>query len=253
MVDKRIVHFTDIHIEEGEFFDLSGLRLRPFERFKVALEFAKPKSDDLIVISGDLAAWDPSEKIYAKIKSLLDHYDCDKLIFAGNHDCSVMIHQYFGTPLINQKNDGIYQWDEWKIFYLDSSDYFINNEQLIWLSENWINKKSLFFIHHPPLKMKSDWMDKKYPLRDRERVWNIIEDKKITPIFCGHYHNFDSRKKNGIDVYLTKSTLYQIVEVNGERKELDEIAYREIFLSPIGDVTSEERVVPNEYHSHLTI
>ena len=108
--------------------------------------------------------------------------------------------------------------------------------QLDWLEQELSDKTTnLVFVHHPPLDCKTPFMDQKYPLLNRDEAWKRLKKLKIDGIFCGHYHIEKELEKDGIKVFLTPSTAFQMAGDAQEYSVSDERAgFREISIDESG-------------------
>ena len=207
---RRILQFTDIHISrEGQLYGSIDTRTQ----FQQALDHAAPTKEDLLVISGDLAAHEGEADIYRWIRTLLKGYNCKKLFLAGNHDEPELMREFFTEGVLPHKHDyfGSIDFAEWKIIFLDSSSEWINDEQINWLKKHQQNQPTLLFVHHPPVSCSPYVMDNRYPMLNRDTTWPVISQVPgLKAVFCGHYHSEDHVRADGIDVFLTPSTAYQI-------------------------------------------
>ena len=84
-----------------------------------------------------------------------------------------------------------------RIIVLDNSDYILNPQQLTYLRRELNNNRSLNFVavHIPPKTKRWTWHSFKEGAAD---FTQILSDKKVTLAFCGHIHQFDEDKINGV-------------------------------------------------------
>src|SRR5690606_37734615 len=109
--------------------------------------------------------------------------------------------------------------DHYKYIFLDTSKEIISQHQLDWLSGELDSAKHiLLFIHHPVLSVYSE-MDNIYPLKDRDKLKDLLlKSKKRITIVCGHYHFEDCSHLENITQFITPSSSIQAVKIIGEIK-----------------------------------
>jgi len=208
----RIAQLTDMHIGETD-EDVYGSPVRM--QFLSALNKLKKQNLDALILSGDLAANAGEYNSYVWIKEQLKELTCPIYICLGNHDRLENLKQVFNLNLENYHEDGYYfktKIKEHLCLFLDTSPYFLSNQQMEWLKQQSIENKEeiLLFMHHPPLYCGCTFMDEKYPLKNISDVWSVIKElKNVNYIFCGHYHTERTIIKDGKNVFLTPSTMAQ--------------------------------------------
>lgn len=208
----RIAQLTDMHIGETD-EDVCGSSVRM--QFSAALNVLKEQPLDALILSGDLAANAGENSSYLWIKEQLTDITCPIYMCPGNHDQLQNLKNIFDLNPEHFHEDGYYFKTKIKdhlCLFLDTSPYFLSEQQLEWLKQQNIENKeeTLLFMHHPPLYCGCAFMDGKYPLKNISEVWPIIKDlKHINHIFCGHYHTEKTVIKDGKNVFLTPSTMAQ--------------------------------------------
>ena len=208
----RIAQLTDMHIGETD-EDVYGSPVRM--QFLAALNKLKKQNLDALILSGDLAANAGEYNSYVWIKEQLKELTCPIYICLGNHDRLENLKQVFNLNFKNCHEDGYYfktKIKEHLCLFLDTSPYFLSNQQMEWLKQQSIENKEeiLLFMHHPPLYCGCTFMDEKYPLKNISDVWSVIKElKNVNYIFCGHYHTERTIIKDGKNVFLTPSTMAQ--------------------------------------------
>ncbi len=105
--------------------------------------------------------------------------------------------------------------ESFDIFYLDSSKGKIDFFQRKWLKKSLIKYKQnniIIFIHHPILTCSNWVMERKYPLKNKNKIISILtKNKKNIYIFCGHYHNEEQTSFANITQFLTPSSVVQMI------------------------------------------
>lgn len=208
----RIIHITDIHITENREL-LRDIDVR--KNFKAVIHEIHQLPADLVIFGGDLAANCGELESYKWIKQALKQLAFPFFITAGNHD--VIDHMDSIFQLGNRVKEGELFYREeinnHTLFFLDSSSAKISDKQLNWLQEEMktVNGEALLFVHHPPCLCGCTFMDRKYPLKNRDRVFARLKKiKRIKSIFCGHYHTEKTIIKADKNIFITPSTMVQL-------------------------------------------
>lgn len=211
----RIAHIADIHISpDGSFVRDIDVR----KQFMEVLYSISNYRPDLLIFGGDLAAEDGEVEAYQWIKKQLEEFAGPSLIIPGNHDRIPQLVSVFGSQAI--KPSGLsfeFSSGNYLLVGLDSSKGIVDSDQLNHLqaaAKKW-QGPVLLFIHHPPIDCHCVFMDSRYPLANREQVFEVLNQiPNIKHIFCGHYHTEKTIIANNKIVYITPSTMLQINQLN---------------------------------------
>ena len=66
-------------------------------------------------------------------------------------------------------------------------------------------------MHHPPVELGVEFMDRKYPLRKTDRLYEFLtRDGRRRRIFCGHYHSVRAVTHRNLDIFLCAPTSFFI-------------------------------------------
>lgn len=209
----RIGQISDMHIGDTHAF-VQGIDVRA--NFLRVLTTVKKEAVDLLVFSGDLAAYEGERGAYQFIADTMRDYERPWCCISGNHDItSEMVKILNLTPPM--KNDSYYYQLKIKgrsIFFLDSSSGAISTDQLLWFKEETsrIKEDVLLFVHHPPCLCNHRFMDAHYSMRNMDEVQKTLNDvKNLHHIFTGHYHaDMIVSMDDGQHVYVTPSTHMQL-------------------------------------------
>jgi len=103
----------------------------------------------------------------------------------------------------------------WRVLGLDSARWpFVHGrlgrEQLDWLAAELDAARgpALVFVHHPPVRVGSWWLDKDR-LRDRRRLAALVGSSRVRVIATGHVHQEFAGSFAGAQVWTSPSTAYQ--------------------------------------------
>lgn len=209
-VTMRILQLTDLHLGSR----LGDARWAALDTLLCDLPALFGEFDRL-VITGDLAAHGQRavyEALYARLAPWLPQLR----VVPGNHDSARHLRDVFadrmlgGSPAANflDEVDGV------RLVGLDSSRRFrisgaLGRVQLEWLSSVLDPAlPSLVFLHHPPRSIGTWWLDKDL-LRDRAAFSEIIQNRGVRGVFCGHVHQESEGLLGQVPVWTTPSTAYQ--------------------------------------------
>jgi len=211
--DLVIAQITDTHIGPSD-IPYRGIKVR--QKFLNVLQVLANKKLDLLVLTGDLSAFEGEPEAYAWISQVLAEFPYPYIVMPGNHDHVIRMSRAFTLPN-SEISQGMLYFNRTisgkRLLFLDSSPSYIAKPQLEWLSAQLADYKKpvLLFIHHPPLLCDCQFMDAHHSLRNIEEVWQVLKRlPQIKHIFCGHYHTGKTVIKNNKNIHLTPSTIFQI-------------------------------------------
>lgn len=218
---KIIAHITDTHIDDPTATSHGD---DPRKNLLAVLEDAVAQEADDLVFTGDIG----EDSSYGWLFERLREFKSGFRFIPGNHDALNEAEEYYRNT-VSAGPGGLYYTEEDDTFtyvYIDSSAAEIKEMQFEWL-EGAIksHKHIIIFIHHPILGFKTG-MDKMYPLKNRERIVKLLNERNNSVIvFCGHYHMTDYRTSGNISQYITPAVSFQV------KKESNEI---DIYTGPFG-------------------
>lgn len=207
----KIGQISDTHIGDGASLvqDIDVCK-----NFLMAYNSPTMKDLDLLVISGDLAD-NATPGAYSYIADIIKDCKVPVCIIPGNHDNLEIMGKYFDLngKIHNGKCYYRYDIDGRSIFFLDSADGTVSNEQLSWLEQETskIDDEVLLFLHHPPCLCGHKFMDLRYSMKNIVEVQATLSKiKNLKHIFVGHYHSEMTVQLEDKTVYVTPSTQMQI-------------------------------------------
>lgn len=214
----RIIQITDTHLFTNPQGVLAGVRT--WRTFSVILEqIERHHADfDYLVLTGDLAQ-DEALETYRMLREALGNWLERCRIIPGNHDDRANLRKVF--PELFPDNNGpltfAFTSEGWKVIGLDTqipgeTQGRIDASQLQWLEEQLDMSPShrvLIFLHHPPVAIRVDWLDK-IGLKDAGRLIGLIEaSPQIKAVCAGHVHQEFVGRIGSAVVYTTPSTCVQ--------------------------------------------
>lgn len=185
---------------------------------------------DLVVLSGDLAATDPSEEAYSELAALCARCTDGRPVVAipGNHDVGATLERWFPAPgrILSRGPQHCLATEATgqRLLFLDSGPGAVAPDALRWLSAEVeaSAKRAYLFMHHPPVLAGVPFMDSSYPLVNHNEVLAVLEAAPHgAAVFCGHYHCARDVVRGRVAVHLTPSTLFQLDTEAGGPELLD--------------------------------
>ncbi|MCS6822960.1 MAG: metallophosphoesterase [Cytophagaceae bacterium] len=200
---------TDIHLTpDGS--NPQGLPV--WDNFFWALSDARKNDAEMLILTGDLCYDVGNADTIQKVKNILVDSGIEHYAIPGNHDDPKMLCDVFGYEMkdkrmkpfsIKKKNA---TW-----YFLDSSDYTLCMEDLMFVLNDNTESMKLTCIHHPLCKGASLFMDTHHALKNYDDVYSILlKTNQPVSFFHGHYHIESQLNLNDFNFYLTPSTFYQI-------------------------------------------
>ena len=193
----RIVQLTDCHLFVDRAKSLREIVTWP--RFVGVLEALRRRVSeiDLIVVTGD-TAHDEERATYEAVLHEFGELADRVRIVPGNHDSRAYMRDVFGIASEGPTDRVTFQrqWDDWQVIGVDSQRPgelagSLGDEQLQWLELRLKETESLdtlLFLHHPPVRVDSPWLDKIGLLDAAELERLLREFPQVRLIGCGHVH-----------------------------------------------------------------
>lgn len=208
----RIVQITDLHIGQAEElpFDIDVRA-----NFLKILTSVKAIPHDLLVISGDLCYEDGDAAIYQWIKKQLEEHQLKYLVIPGNHDDTALMVETFDLQhQLQEKELFITSEKEQPPFLLIDSGAGKLTPTCLKLVANYLAQQTgpvCLFMHHPPIKMGTPYMDNHHAFQDGEAFLDLLTAYPYPiSIFTGHYHIEKSARWKNLDIHVTPSCFFQI-------------------------------------------
>ncbi len=214
----RIVQVTDAHLYRDPDGVLAGVST--WKTFRAVLgQIERQHGDfDYLILTGDLAQ-DEQLETYLMLREALGDWLERCRIIPGNHDDPANLRKAFpdlfsqdGGPLTFALSIG-----DWKIIGLDShlpgeTKGRVGANQLQWLRDQLSmdpSTRTLLFVHHPPIAINVDWLDK-IGLDGASDLVDLIEASPQIKVICaGHVHQEFAGQIGAAAMYTTPSTCVQ--------------------------------------------
>ncbi len=214
----RIVQVTDAHLYRDTDGVLAGIPT--WETFRAVLaQIERQHGDfDYLILTGDLAQ-DEELETYLMLREALGDWLERCRIIPGNHDDPANLRKAF--PELFSQDAGPLTFalpaGDWKIIGLDSHlpgeiKGRVGANQLQWLKDQLRMDPStriLLFVHHPPIAINVDWLDK-IGLDGAADLVDLIKTSPQIKVICaGHVHQEFAGRIGAAAVYTTPSTSVQ--------------------------------------------
>lgn len=214
----RIVQVTDAHLYRDRNSVLAGVST--WKTFRAVLRKIERQHGDFdyLILTGDLAE-DGELETYLMLREELGDWLERCRIIPGNHDDPANLRKAF--PDLFSRHRGALTFalrtGGWKIVGLDShlpgeTKGRIDGDQLQWLRDELgtdPDTQTLLFVHHPPIAINVEWLDRTRLERASDLV-NLIElSPQIEVICAGHVHQEFVGQIGVAAMYTTPSTCVQ--------------------------------------------
>jgi Icc protein len=247
-----LLHISDFHLYADPAHALKEERTQ--DSCVAVLDSARRKfpCPDGIILGGDLAQ-DEAEAAYHRLGRMLREWRSPFLITPGNHENLARLSDTL-IPALNSFSSYVdcLQLDWWQVISLNShaSDMisgFIDEAELMRLERLLAQSRSrhvLIALHHPPMPVGSEWMDR-IGLKNSRDFWDVIDrHQHVRAILSGHIHQAFDATAGRVRLLGTPSTCIQF-KPNHDAFALDGLSpgYRWLKLMPDGNIeTGVERV-----------
>jgi Icc protein len=240
----RLLQFSDMHLFGDAGGRLRGVACLPALHAAMADAQRRCPKPDAVLLTGDLVQDDPGG--YRWIRHSFSHFQVPVLCLAGNHD----LPEHMNTALADPPFvvGGATQFGRWLIVMMNSwqpntAKGALGAEQLEQLRQTLRahrNSHVLVCMHHHPIPMRSDWLDR-VGLADSAAFIQIVrEHSNVRGVLWGHVHQPLDSFVYGARFMATPATCAQFVP------ESDEFAldnrppgYRVLELKSDGSIATE--------------
>ena len=246
---KSIAYVTDAHIgqkivlgEKTESGKMHYLR-EPEEHkdnLKLILDDIAKRGITELVFGGDIGTKDANAWFF----DLIGKYSFKLRMVLGNHDTFSEVSKHYNSSDSDDELKYVYEEGSFKYTYLDSSSNSISDHQFRWLQQEMnTEKKVILFLHHPILEIDTPLDRAGAALNAREKIRAaLLEAKRETVIFCGHYHMEDDAIDGNIRQFLTPAASYQIKKLS-DKIAIDEQSFGYRLIKIDGSTVSTEVVM----------
>jgi len=223
----RLIQISDPHLFADSTKKFLGVNTA--ESFvEVVKLVANTEKADLVILTGDLAQ-DCSRAAYEYALNVCQIFSCPVYWLAGNHDAPLLMQEVFMHSKI--ANDKYIKRANWQ-FILLNSHYPTHVEGSLAVSElDFLEacvekdkqKYAWVFLHHHPLPLQSEWLDRSQ-LVNSEALWqSVTKYPQIKGLACGHVHQEYATEYQGIALVTAPATSIQFLP-RSEKFGLDDQA-----------------------------
>ena len=238
----EIVQITDTHIfaDEKDTFDDVDTQASLNEVVNLARDNDWPV--DAILATGDLVH-DARTIAYERLLEVFTSIEEPVFCLPGNHDAPDLMHKLLNTNNVHTSKS--IEIGSWLIIMLDS--FLLNThagqlqqQELDLLGEllgKHRDKHVLVCLHHPPVEIGSDWMDR-MRLNNPQDFFAILDKyHHVKAVLWGHIHQEFNAELNGVRLLASPSTCVQFMPESGEyRKDGRAAGYRYLKLHTSGEI-----------------
>jgi Icc protein len=236
----NILQITDTHLYKGRDECLLGLNTDDSLEAVISEAAALRAPVDMIIATGDLVH-DGSAEGYQRLAIKLGRFGVPVFCLPGNHDESETLKRNIGEDYL--KFTSYTRSGDWQLIFLDSTisgseGGHLNNEVLDSLNSQLEAEPDLYTLvclHHQPVKIGCQWLDK-MAVDNPEPFFSIIDRyPRVQGIVWGHVHqDFDQMREN-VRLLASPSTCIQF-QPGSREFAVEDIApgYRWLKLYPDG-------------------
>ena len=217
----RILQVTDCHLYEDPRGELAGVRT--LDTFDQVLRLSRDclPEQDLILATGDLVH-DATPEGYGLLLERFRDFGIPVYYLAGNHDLSTTMNRCLNSKSVNSPK--AVQYHDWLIIMLDSSvpgkeSGHLSDAELEFLESSLKERQDCFALvclHHHPVPIGSDWMDK-IALDNPEALFDVIDRyDNVRGLLWGHIHQEFEADRNGVRLMGSPSTCIQFLPQQDE-------------------------------------
>lgn len=212
----RLLQFTDTHLHSDPQWRSHGVDTRTSLEQVLAVAAARTteRPIDGIILSGDLVNDDPAA--YGLLEEYFTLFNVPLYCLPGNHDEARQLQQQLNKPPFQLP--GCYDLGAWCLVTLDSSlpghvEGELNETTLAWLQKTLggQTKPTLIVLHHPPLHLKTRWLDNLRLKHDADFRDLLQTFPQVKNVLFGHAHQAYDQNHNGIRYLCTPSTCMQFL------------------------------------------
>ena len=214
MNSLKFVHITDTHLLDQPDGVLHNINTK--ERLEIVLSHSQSHYPDIdfFLITGDVSQTGSKES-YSILESVIGQYGIPVYCVPGNHDTPQLLKKII--PVCPNKSVNIIKLGKFSLVLINSC---VEGEHYGALTQNCLqqldehlksskNKFSIISMHHPPVSINSEWLDK-LGLQNKSEFLQIInKNPQHVLVLCGHVHQEIDQKIENLRLLSTPSTCHQ--------------------------------------------
>jgi Icc protein len=241
--DLHILQISDCHLYADPGGKLLGLNTLGALQ-EVLSSACADMEPDMIVVTGDLVH-DGSKKGYKTLAKTLARTKCASATIPGNHDHILSMQNALGKYQI--PTGGTIDLGNWRLILLNSQ---VPGKEHGHLSENELELLDdalsnapphiLIFVHHQPVPVGSEWLDKIGLDNGKELLSRISNNTAVKGVVWGHVHQPWEGKLGHLSLLATPSTCIQFApQQDAFSLDTQPPGWRMLTLGAQGELRSE--------------
>jgi Icc protein len=206
----RVIQVSDCHVPQDPATPYRGLNAdRNLASLLPAMRHWQP---DLILLTGDVSE-DGSAAAYGRVSAHLSTVGAPVVALPGNHDDPAVMRRYF--PVGPWSGPHADKARNWQLLLLDStvpgrvSGELDSGtlERLDWLLRASTASHVLVALHHQPVPMGSEWIDR-YSLEQPSALLDLLDrHSRVRCVTWGHVHQGFEAQRKGMVLLGSPSTV----------------------------------------------
>ncbi|MBD2462306.1 3',5'-cyclic-AMP phosphodiesterase [Oscillatoria sp. FACHB-1407] len=209
-----IAQISDTHLFATEGQKMLGVATALSCQVVVRSLQALQPQPDVLLMTGDLSQ-DETPESYKRLCQMISPLGIPAYWIPGNHDVPMVMQEVLQSDSISA--DKSFQAGGWSFVLLDSAvagqtDGALSVETLAWLEaqlEAERDRPTLVALHHPPLPIASEWMDR-IGLQNPADLFQVLDrHPQVKVVVFGHIHQAFEADRNGVKYLGVPSTCVQ--------------------------------------------
>jgi Icc protein len=209
-----IAQVTDMHLFAKENQGLLGMPTT--ESLRAVLERLEDLrwQLDLLLLTGDISG-DGTSESYENLQNLVLPLQIPTYSLPGNHDCAIAMEQILNLGLFSRRKS--FERGGWNFVLLNSVvpqcvHGYLEAKTISWLDSQLKmigDNPTVVALHHPPLRVNSDWLDDS-TLQNPEELFKVLDSHpQVKLVLFGHIHQEFHHQRHNVHYLGTPSTSIQ--------------------------------------------
>lgn len=212
----KVLQLTDTHIFESSSGNLLGVDTYESLRDVIDLALKVRGVPDFVLLTGDLSQ-DETAGSYRRLAELVSRIAAPAYFLPGNHDKPALMAEILPDAGPTIKADRSILWGNWQVILLNSAVEGRVEGRLAApeldrltasLEEN-PDHHTLVCLHHNPVAVGSEWMDRIGLLNDAEFFAVVDRYPQVRGVLWGHVHQEYQSVRGAVALIATPSTCVQ--------------------------------------------
>lgn len=209
-----VLQITDTHLYADPEKSLLGINTLESFRRVLALGISNPhRKPDIIIATGDLVH-DASAAGYRRLAKEFETCQIPVYCLPGNHDKALVMNSCLEDHGVSTQK--VLDRGRWRIILLDSTipdqeGGRLSAGELELLEHSLANtdRNVMVCLHHQPLPVGSEWIDK-MALENGEEFFRLVrQHPRVKAVIWGHIHQDYHESRDGVQLFATPSTCIQ--------------------------------------------